>query len=62
MFERELKQIWLQLDFKQAMSVANLIKEEYESLFPEVIISLKEGLEDSLQYFHFDNIDHRAIR
>lgn len=61
MFAAKLKQIWLQPDFKQAMSVANLIMEEYEPLFPEAIKCLEEGLEDSLQFFHFGNIDHRRI-
>jgi hypothetical protein len=30
-------------------------------LTPEAIQCLEEGLEDSLQFFHFDFIDHRRI-
>ena len=30
-------------------------------MYPDAIQCLEEGLEDSLQFFHFDFIDHRRI-
>ena len=35
--------------------------ERYEEQFPEAIRCLEEGLEDSLQFYRFDRIDHRKI-
>jgi len=35
--------------------------EEYESWYPEAIQCLEDGLEDSLQFFHFDFSNHRRI-
>ena len=35
--------------------------ESYEKQFPEAIRCLEEGLEDSLQFYRFDQIDHRKI-
>jgi len=35
--------------------------QSYEDLYPEVIRSLEEGLDDSFQFDIFDKIDHRKI-
>ncbi len=35
--------------------------DEYESKYPEAIKTLEEGLEDSLQFFNFEQIDSRKI-
>ncbi|MDD3591110.1 MAG: transposase [Sulfurovum sp.] len=61
LFAARLKQIWLQPDFKSAMAMSNLITDEYSSLYPDAIKCLEDGLEDSLQFYHFGNIDHRRI-
>jgi len=60
-FAKQLKHIWLQPDEKQARSYAQSFIESYEEQFPEAIRCLEEGLEDSLQFYRFDQIDHRKI-
>jgi transposase-like protein len=60
-FAKQLKHIWLQPDEKQARAYAQSFMESYEGQFPEAIRCLEEGLEDSLQFYRFDQIDHRKI-
>ena len=61
LFASKLKQIWVQPDFKSAMAMSNLIVDEYSTRYPDAIKCLEDGLEDSLQFYHFDTIDHRRI-
>lgn len=35
--------------------------DDYEAKYPEAIKKLEEGLEDSLQFFNFEQIDSRKI-
>ncbi len=60
-FAKQLKHIWLQPDEKQARSYAESFMKEYEDLYREAIRCLEEGLDDSLQFYRFDKIDHRKI-
>jgi transposase-like protein len=60
-FAKQLKHIWLQPDEKQARAYAQSFMDYYEKQFPEAIRCLEEGLEDSLQFYRFDQIDHRKI-
>jgi len=60
-FAARLKQIWLQPDYKSAKRYAELIIEEYGSKYPKAIEVLEDGLEDSLQYYEFPEIDSRKI-
>lgn len=60
-FAAKLKQIWLQPDLKSATLLAQMIIDEYGKTFPDAINCLEEGLEDSLQFYHYNNIDHRRI-
>ncbi len=60
-FAERLKQIWLQPDKRSAQRMASLLREEYEKRFPEAIHCLEEGLEDSLQFYHFPEIDKKRI-
>jgi transposase-like protein len=60
-FAKQLKHIWLQPDEKQARTYAQSFMESYEDQFPEAIRCLEEGLEDSLQFYRFGQIDHRKI-
>lgn len=60
-FASKLKQIWLQPDADSARKYANNFMDEYENRFPEAIRVAEEGLEDSLQFFGFKEIDHRKI-
>lgn len=57
----KVKQIWLQPDMKSAEKLARLIIEEYEGKYPEAMGCLEEGLEDSLQFYNFPEVDKRRI-
>lgn len=60
-FAAKLKQIWLQPDYKTAVKVADIVIEEYGDIWKKAIKCLEEGLEDSLQFFHYKSVDHRKI-
>jgi putative transposase len=60
-FTERLKQIWLQPDKQSALSMASLVIKDYEKRFPEAIECLENGLEDSLQFYEFPEIDKRRI-
>ena len=60
-FAEKLKQIWLQPDLDSARGYAHMLVEEYEDRFPDAITCLLEGLEDSLQFYHFPAFDKRKI-
>ncbi len=53
----KLKEIWLQPDKAGAEKVAPLIIEEYKEKYPEAMGCLEEGLEDSLQFYYFSEIE-----
>jgi len=60
-FAGRLKQIWIQPDRASAMKLAQLFIEEYEEQYPEAIEVLRNGLEDSLQYYSFEDFDSKKI-
>lgn len=60
-FAERLKQIWLQPDKQSALSMASLLIKDYEKRFPEAIRCLENGLEDSLQFYEFPEIDKRRM-
>ncbi len=60
-FAAKLKQIWLQESKEDALKIAAMIQEEFGKKFPEAIEVLQNGLEDSLQFYHFPQIDKRRI-
>ncbi|WP_187646818.1 IS256 family transposase [Nitrosophilus labii] len=60
-FAAKLKTIWLQESKKDAFMIAQMIIEEFRKKFPEAIEVFQEGLEDSLQFYHFPQIDKRRI-
>ena len=60
-FAEKLKQIWLQPDYDSAKKYADGLMNEYEGKYPQAIATLEEGLEDSLQFFNFRQIDARKI-
>ena len=60
-FAEKLKQIWFQPDLDSARRLASGLIEEYENRFPEAVECLLEGLEDSLQFYHFPLFDKRKI-
>jgi len=60
-FASRLKQIWLQPDRESAIRYANMLIDHYEHRFPEAMKVLESGLEDSLQYYQFEQLDSRKI-
>jgi transposase-like protein len=60
-FAAKLKQIWLQPDKKGAMKQARLFISEYKEKYPEAIEVLRAGLEDSLQFYGFEDFDPHYI-
>jgi transposase-like protein len=61
LFAEKLKQIWLQPDLESAKAYANSLMDAYESQYPSAVEVLETGLEDSLQFYNFKQIDHRKI-
>lgn len=60
-FAGKLKQIWVQDTEEMARKVAAMVMEEYRAKYPKAIETLENGLEDSLQYYHFPLVDTRKI-
>ena len=60
-FANRLKQIWLQPDRETAIAYCREIIEQYGDTLPEAIAILEGGLEDSLQFYGFPEIDARKI-
>ena len=60
-FAAKLKQIWQQPDYESAKRYAELLIEEYETRFPKAVEILANGLEDSLQFYGFPEIDAKKI-
>ena len=58
-FGAKLKQIWLQRTKEEAQATAAQVIAEFKARFPEAIEVLEMGLEDSLQFYHFPQIDKR---
>lgn len=60
-FAARLKQIWQQPDSKSARNYADHLIQEYADRLPKAVETLENGLEDSLQYYEFPEIDSRKI-
>jgi transposase-like protein len=60
-FAEKLKQIWLQPDYDSAKKYANSMMDDCEARYPEAVALLEEGLEESLQFYSFIEIDARKI-
>jgi putative transposase len=60
-FAAHLKQIWLDPDKRSARRAAAALAEEYERRFPEAIRCLEEGLDDSLAFYDFPEVDKKRI-
>ena len=57
----KIKHIWLQPTLADARKYAKDLMEELYDKHPEAMDVLDEGLEDSLQFFGFERLDHRKI-
>lgn len=60
-FASQLKQIWLEPDRESSIACAKRLIDKYENRFPKATECLEAGLEDSLQFHNFPEIDHRKI-
>jgi len=60
-FAAHLKQIWLEPDKKSARRAAAALIDDYGKRFPEAIRCLEEGLEDSLSFYDFPEVDKKRI-
>ena len=57
----KIKQIWLQPNKKESLKYANSIIDEYSKRYPEAMNCLEDGLEDSIAFYDFPEIDKRKI-
>lgn len=57
----DLKRIWLQENLQKAQKEAKGWIERYGAHFPEAAETLKRGLEDSLQFYHYPQINKARI-
>ena len=60
-FAQNLKTIWLAPTREQARRLAEEICRQYEPRFPKAIRCLEDGLEDSLAFYAFPQLDARKI-
>ena len=60
-FAAVLKEIWLAPSAEAARKRANDLIEIYEKRFPKAVTCLENGLEDSLSFYSFPNLDTRKI-
>ena len=60
-FAKNLKTIWLAPTREQARRLAEEICRQYERRFPKAIRCLEDGLEDSLAFYAFPQLDARKI-
>lgn len=60
-FAEKLKQIWVQPDRLSAVRTARIFMAEYLQKHPKAIAALAEGLEDSLRFYAFAEVDARKI-
>ena len=60
-FAAHLKQIWLEPDKKSAERAAAALIDDYGKRFPDAVRCLEEGLEDSLSFYDFPDVDKKRI-
>jgi len=60
-FAAHLKQIWLEPDKKSARRAAAALIDDYGKRFPEAVRCLEEGLDDSLSFYDFPEVDKKRI-
>ena len=60
-FAAQLKEIWLAPSAELARQRATQLSARYEKRFPKAIEILEEGLEDSLAFYAFPELDARKI-
>ena len=60
-FGERLKQVWIQPNKEEAIKAANLLSSDYEDRYQAAIDCLMDGLEDSLQFYEYPEVDKRRI-
>jgi putative transposase len=57
----KLIQIWQQPDHKSAIRMARIFIGEFQKKYPLAIETLREGLEDSLQFYALEEFDAKKV-
>jgi putative transposase len=57
----KLKQIWQQPVRASALRTARIFVAEFRHSHPEMVETLRQGLEDSLQFYAFEEMDGKKI-
>ncbi|MGA2363158.1 MAG: IS256 family transposase [Candidatus Aminicenantales bacterium] len=60
-FAAHLKRIWLEPDKKSAKRATAALIDDYGKRFPDAVRCLEEGLEDSLSFYDFPEVDKKRI-
>lgn len=60
-FADQLKLIWMASKAKEARHLAKELSNTYGTQYPKAIEVLEDGLEDSLAYFSFPELDKRKV-
>ena len=60
-FAAQLKGIWLAPSVEMARQRTEQLSKQYEKRFPKAVEILEEGLEDSLAFYAFSELDARKI-
>lgn len=60
-FASELKSIWLAPDDEVARERADALIDKHESRYPQAVKCLDDGLEDSLVFYSYPELDKRKI-
>ena len=58
---RHLKLIFTQSSCREAKQATESVIEKFEKTLPEAMEILSNGIEDALQFFHFDNLPANRI-
>ncbi len=56
-----MKSIWLAPDDEVARERTNALMDKYESRYPQAVKCLEDGLEDSLVFYSYPELDKRKI-
>jgi len=56
MIGRQLSHIFYQANYSQAKQTAEEVISKFEDLLPEAMETLADGIEDALQFFHFEEL------
>lgn len=56
-----MSHIFNQASYNEAKEIAKEVIDKFQSLLPDAMEVLSDGLEDSLQFYHFDDLPQGRI-